>query len=336
MQQLSELKTLLETPKKIFITTHRKPDGDALGSSLALYHYLLKKGHEPVVVSPTDYGIFLHWMPGNPAVIIWDEEKELSQKHLNESELVFCLDFNHLGRIDDMGDAIRNSTAPKVMIDHHLEPEGFDTYRHWNPDSCATAMLVYEFIRMMGDEEMVDRNIATCIYTGLVTDSGSFRYPNVTAEVHLVVAKLIEAGIEHWRIHQNIYDTFSENRIRFFGHCLSNKLIVLPEYRAAYISVSREELREFNIRTGDTEGLVNYPMNIDSVVFAALIVERENVVKLSLRSKGTFPANEFSSKYFAGGGHLNAAGGVCVKNLAGAIDVFKAGLEEYRSLLVQA
>ncbi|MGZ5283268.1 MAG: DHH family phosphoesterase [Bacteroidia bacterium] len=336
MQPITELRSFLKTPRNIFITTHAKPDGDALGSALAMYHYLLKKGHSPVVVSPTDYGIYLHWMPGNPAVLIYNEDKAKAAKHIEEAEIIFCLDFSQQHRVDGMTDLLRKATAPKVMIDHHLDPEGFDTYRLWNPDACATAELIYQFIEKMGDAELIDKNIATCIYTGLVTDSGSFRYSNVTSGVHTIVAHLLEAGVEHWQVHRKLFDTFSEDRMRFFGHCIKDKLVMLSEYRTAFIYVSKEELKQFNISTGDTEGLVNYPLSIDEVIFAVLIVEREGIIKLSLRSKGAFPANEFSDKYFSGGGHLNAAGGSHKGTLEETIEIFKAGLEEYKTLLVTA
>jgi bifunctional oligoribonuclease and PAP phosphatase NrnA len=329
-----ELKAFLSTPRQIFITTHSKPDGDALGSSLAMYHYLLKKGHEPTVVSPSDYGVYLHWLPGNPAVLCLPENKEKALKHLAQAELIFCLDFNNHARTEHLADALRKATAPKVMIDHHLEPEGFETYRLWNPDACATAELVYKFMDDMGDLDLLDKNIATCIYTGLITDSGSFRYPNVTSNVHRIVAGLMDTGLEHWQVHTRIFDTFSEKRLRFFGLCIKDKLVILPEYRAAYISVTKEEIREFEIKTGETEGLVNYPLTLSEVVFAALIIDREHIIKLSLRSKGNFPANEFASKYFDGGGHLNAAGGSYKGNLGGAVDNFLRGLEEYKPLLL--
>lgn len=332
---LEEAAELLQTPQKIFITTHSKPDGDALGSALAMYHYLLKKGHQPTVVSPTDYGVYLHWLPGNPAILIYPENRDKVLKHLREAQLIICLDFNNFSRIDSLGEHVRKAPAPKLMIDHHLEPEGFETYSLWNPDACATAELVYQFIcDIAGDGDLIDKNVATCIYTGLVTDSGSFRYPNVTPKVHRIVAHLMEAGVEHSMVHTRIFDTFTEKRLRFFGLCVKDKLVVLPEYRAAYISVTKEEIKEYEIKTGETEGLVNYAMNLSEVVFAALIIDREHLIKLSLRSKGSFPANEFASKYFEGGGHLNAAGGSHKGSLQSAVDLFVKGLEEYRPLLM--
>ncbi|MDQ3072731.1 MAG: DHH family phosphoesterase [Bacteroidota bacterium] len=330
---IAELFPLLAEPRRIFITTHAKPDGDAMGSSLALYHYFSKKGHEPVVVTPTEYGMYLHWLPGNASVVVWPEATEKTQQLLDEADIIFCLDFNALDRINGLGELVSKAKAPKVLIDHHLDPDGFEDYRMWSPHACATAELVFDFIDMQGDKELIDKNIATCIYTGLVTDSGSFRYPAVTPHVHRMTATLMESGMEHWQVHRKIYDSFSENRLRFFGHCLKDKMVVLPEYRAAYFAVSREEMDMFSIKTGDMEGLVNYLLNMDEVIFAALITERDGEVKLSLRSKGDFPANEFAGKYFHGGGHSNAAGGTSYESLEKTVETFTKGLEEYKQLL---
>jgi phosphoesterase RecJ-like protein len=333
MQPVSALREFFSTPRKIFLTMHSKPDGDALGSALALYHYFLAKGHTPVVVSPTDYGVYLHWMPGNPATMVFTENKEKVQQELETSDIIFCLDFNHLHRVDDLEEPLTKAKQPKVMIDHHLNPGDFDSYRLWNPNACATAELVFEFIEKMGDVALLDKNIATCLYTGLVTDSGSFRFPNVTPRVHRIVADLLEAGVDHTMVHRNIFDTFTATRLKFFGYCISKKLVLLPEYRAAYIYISKEEFQEYNIQTGETEGLVSYPLSLTEVVFAALITERDGIIKLSLRSKGSFPANEFSSKYFEGGGHLNAAGGSFKGTMEDCVKIFEAGLEDYKSLL---
>jgi phosphoesterase RecJ-like protein len=333
METLGSLIDYLQIPRKVFITTHVKPDGDALGSMLALYHYLLKKGHEAFPVSPTDFGLYLHWMPGSDGVLNFQADSAKALKRLEECDLVICVDFNSLHRIEKLGEHIEASSVPKFMIDHHLDPENFDQWRLWNPDACASAELVYEFIAMMSDEDLVDKNIGTCIYTGIMTDSGSFRYSSVTARVHEIIAKLLSAGVDHVSIHSSIYDTFTERRLQFFGHCICEKLVVMHEYKSAYISVTRGELKEYDINTGDTEGLVNYPMSIADVNFAGLIIEREGIIKLSLRSKGNFPANEFAAKYFNGGGHFNAAGGTFKGTLEEAVETFKKGLEEYKTLL---
>lgn len=335
MSELASLKSILEQPQHIVITTHHKPDGDAMGSSLGLYNYLIQKGHHVRVVSPTDYPFFLQWLPNNPEVIIFTEHPEESKQLIIDADLIFCLDFNALSRINEMGPLVRESRALKVMIDHHLEPEGFDDYRHWTINACATAQLVYDFIaNVMGDGHLINKDVATCLYTGIMTDSGSFRFPTTTAQVHHIVADLIACGAENSRIHQLVYDNFSENRLRFLGHCLSNKLEVFPEYNAAMITVNKEELKRFNISTGDTEGIVNYALSINGIRLAALIIERADLVKLSLRSTGDFPANEICKRYFNGGGHRNAAGGFSEKKLDDVICQFKSILPEYKELLV--
>jgi len=231
---------------------------------------------------------------------------------------------------------VRASSAYKIMIDHHLEPEDFDDYRHWSINACAAAQLVYDFIvNELNDGAMMNKDIATCLYTGIMTDSGSFRFESATSSVYRIAADLIDAGAEHWRIHQLVYDNATEERLRFLGHCISNKLEILREYNTAIISVSKEELNQFKIVTGDTEGIVNYALSINGIKLAAFIIERTDKVKLSLRSTGDFPANEICKKYFDGGGHRNAAGGASSKDLATTVSDFKEILKEYKTQLLQ-
>ncbi|MEN0055097.1 MAG: DHH family phosphoesterase [Mucilaginibacter sp.] len=336
MLDLAALTHLLEQPQKIVITTHHKPDGDAMGSSLGLYNYLIQQGHHAKVITPTDYPDFLSWMPGNEEVIIYTEQPELSASLIAEAHLIFCLDFNALSRINEMGELVGQSSAYKIMIDHHLEPEDFDDYRHWNINACAAAQLVYDFIvNELHHPELVNKDVATCLYTGIMTDSASFRLPNTTSAVHRIAADLIDAGAVNWRIHELVYNSASENRLRFLGHCLANCLEVLPEYNTAIIAVGKEDLEKFDVNTGDTEGIVNYALSMASIRLAAFIVERRDKVKLSLRSKGEFPANEICKKYFNGGGHRNAAGGFSNDSLEQVISQFKLILPEYKKLLIQ-
>lgn len=310
MLDLASLTDLLTKPQKIVITTHHKPDGDAMGSSLGLYNYLIQQGHHARVIAPTDYPDFLSWLPGNENVIIYTEHREEAAALIADAKLIFCLDFNALSRINDMGELVGESNAYKIMIDHHLEPADFDDYRHWDINACATAQLVYDFIvNELHHKELVNKDVATCLYTGIMTDSASFRLPNTTSGVHRIVADLIDAGAVNWRIHELVYNSASENRLRFLGHCLANCLEVLPEFNTAIIAVNKHDLERFDVETGDTEGVVNYALSMASIRLAAFIVERSDRVKLSLRSKGEFPANEICKKYFNGGGHRNAAGG---------------------------
>jgi phosphoesterase RecJ-like protein len=336
MLDTAALSQLLNQPRKIVITTHHKPDGDAMGSSLGLYNYLIQQGHHVQVIAPSDYPEFLAWMPGNGDVMIYTEQIEKAAELIAQAEIVFCLDFNNLTRINEMGELVRQSSAVKVMIDHHLEPEDFDDYRYWNINACAAAQLVYSFIvEELQRPDLINADVATCLYTGIMTDSASFRLPNTTAAVHRIVANLIDAGAVNWRIHELIYSNSSENRLRFLGHCLSNKMEILHEYNTAIISVTREELKKYDTNTGDTEGIVNYALSIAGIRLAVFVVERTDLVKLSLRSKGEFPANEICKKYFKGGGHRNAAGGQSDLSLEQTIEKIKQILPEYKTLLIQ-
>ncbi|WP_121812540.1 DHH family phosphoesterase [Mucilaginibacter kameinonensis] len=336
MLDLASLTDLLTQPQKIVITTHHKPDGDAMGSSLGLYNYLIQQGHHARVIAPTDYPDFLSWLPGNENVIVYTEHREEAAALIADAKLIFCLDFNALSRINDMGELVAESSAYKIMIDHHLEPADFDDYRHWDINACATAQLVYDFIvNELHHKELVNKDVATCLYTGIMTDSASFRLPNTTSGVHRIVADLIDAGAVNWRIHELVYNSASENRLRFLGHCLANCLEVLPEFNTAIIAVSKQDLQRFDVETGDTEGVVNYALSMANVRLAAFIVERTDRVKLSLRSKGEFPANEICKKYFNGGGHRNAAGGHSDDTLEHVIQQFKQILPEYKKLLIQ-
>lgn len=336
MLDIASLIDFLAQPKKIVITTHHKPDGDAMGSSLGLYNYLIQQGHHATVIAPTDYPQNLSWMPGNGDVVIYTENVDLSTTLIAEAEMIFCLDFNALSRINDMGILVGKSSAFKVMIDHHLEPADFDDYRYWDINACATAQLVYTFIvEELNNKKLINKDVATCLYAGILTDSASFSLPNTTSAVHRIVADLIDAGAPNYHIHDLIYNNSSESRLRFLGYCLSEKLEVFYEYNTAIITVSKQDLEKYGIITGDTEGIVNYALSITGIRLAAFIVERTDMVKLSLRSKGEFPANEICKKYFNGGGHRNAAGGMSNNNLQDVINQFKLILPEYKKLLIQ-
>ena len=336
MLDTASLIELLAQPQRIVITTHHKPDGDAMGSSLGMYNYLIQQGHHVQVITPTDYPQFLNWMPGNGDVIIYTDNVAKADQLIADADMIFCLDFNALGRINEMGEKVGESKALKIMIDHHLEPQDFDDYRHWDINACATAQLIYTFIvEVLGHKELVNADVASCLYTGIMTDSASFRLPNTTSTVHRIVADLIDAGAPNARIHELVYNDSTEMRLRFLGHCLANKLQVFHEYNTALITVNAEELKEFDVITGDTEGIVNYALSISNVRLAAFMVERKDKVKLSLRSKGDFPANEICKKYFSGGGHRNAAGGTSSDSLQDTVEQFKLILPKYKNLLIQ-
>lgn len=335
MQDIKDLFSVLDqNPNaRILITTHHKPDGDALGSTLALWKFFKNQGYTATIVSPTDWGEYLQWMPNQEHIINYELAIERSKTLVSEADYVFCLDFNTLARINQLGDLIRNCTAKKIMIDHHQEPEGFDDYRYWTTQTTSTAQLVEEVIMMWKGEDAIDADIATCLYTGIMTDTGSFRFDSVTPHTHRSVARLIEKGAKNSDIHQHIYDNFSFDRLKFIGYCLANKLEIIPELNTAVMSVTREELLRFKIQTGDTEGLVNYGLSIKGIEFSALFIDRTKLVKISFRGSGKFPCNAFSRDHFEGGGHFNAAGGQSTEGLEAAIARFKRTLPEYKKYL---
>ncbi len=336
MLDIASLIKLLAQPKKIVITTHHKPDGDAMGSSLGLYNYLIQQGHHAKAITPTDYPDFLSWLPGNGEVIIYTDHVEKATDLIAGADLIFCLDFNALSRINEMGELVGASNAVKVMIDHHLEPQDFDDYRYWDINACATAQLIYTFIaEELNNKKLINKDVATCLYTGIMTDSKSFSLPNTTSAVHRIIADLIDAGAVNWYIYDQVYNNSSENRLRFLGICLSERLEVLPEFNTAIITATKEDLEKYEVITGDTEGIVNYALSITGIRLAAFIVERTDKIKLSLRSKGEFPANDICKKYFSGGGHRNAAGGMSTDSLEQVVNQFKLILPEYKKLLIQ-
>ncbi|SMB87621.1 phosphoesterase RecJ domain protein [Hymenobacter roseosalivarius DSM 11622] len=338
MSTISALKELLAQPRQIFITTHHKPDADALGSSLGLAGYLRKKGHHVTVVTPSDYPDFLAWMPGNEDVIVYDSRRNDAQVReiIGTAEVIFCLDFSCLGRINELGTYIRNAPGTKVLIDHHLEPENFADLDFSNPKAAATAELVFEVIRDLGDQDMIDVGIGESLYAGIMTDTGSFRHPSTSRNVHLIIAELLDAGIDLSSVHRRIYDSHSEMRLRFLGFVLKDKLVVLPEYNTAYIAITQDELRQYQSKTGDTEGLVNFALSIEGVVFAAVLIDRGSAVKISFRSVGDFSVNEFARQNFQGGGHLNASGGISYEPLDATVQRFLSLLPQYQTQLVTA
>ncbi|MCS6824825.1 MAG: bifunctional oligoribonuclease/PAP phosphatase NrnA [Cytophagaceae bacterium] len=333
MQQAEALKTLIQTTKKSVITTHHKPDADALGSSLALKLYLEKKGHQVHVVSPTDYPEFLYWMPGNDTVLIYEGNQVKANEMAMNADVIFCVDFNALSRINNFSDAVKKSPAKKVMIDHHLQPEDFADIVFSDPSAASTTQILYELIKQLGDEKLIDVNIAECLYAGVMTDTGSFRHSNTNKKVHEMAAALMDVGISSAKIHQLIFDNNSELRLRLLGYSISQKLTVLENKHTAYITLSAEELERYKAKTGDTEGLVNYALSIKGIELAALIVERPDCVRMSFRSRGDFDVNEFARQHFSGGGHKNAAGGCSSASLEDTVKKFVAVLNNYNGKL---
>ena len=327
---------LLKQPRSIVITTHHKPDGDALGSSLGMYHWLRKHGHDVSVVVSSDFPTFLDWMPGREDVIIYTENPQKSQALFDQADIIFCLDYSALSRTNVLESVIAQAKGQKWMIDHHLDPEDFADLSYWDSKAAATAQLVYTFITdVMQDAARIDADIATCLYAGIMTDTGSFRFRSTTAAVHHIIAGLIDAGARNWEIHEHIYNSSTEKRLKFLGYCLLNCLEVVPDYNTAIFAVSKEDLAQFEVTTGDTEGLVNYALSIKGIRLAALIIDRTELIKLSLRSIGEIPCNEICKRYFNGGGHLNASGGSSSEDLSTVVNKFKSVLPEYKELLTK-
>ncbi|MCU0349314.1 MAG: bifunctional oligoribonuclease/PAP phosphatase NrnA [Flavobacterium sp.] len=310
-KDLTAVYQLIHTPKKIVITSHRNPDGDAMGSSLALLHFLKQLQHEVVFISPNEFPEFLAWMPDSKNVVIFEREYEKALALLTNSDLIFTLDFNALHRTGDaMQQTLEKLSVPMVMIDHHQAPEAYPVVTFSDTSYGSTCEMIYDFINGLGYNHLITKEVATCIYTGITTDSGSFRFPKTTAATHRCVADLIEKGTNTSEIHNLLFDTSSFSRLQLLGKALQN-LVVLPQYQTSYISLSQEELNAFNYQKGDTEGIVNYGLSLKGIDFAAIFIENkeEGIIKISFRSQGDFDVNEFSRNHFNGGGHKNAAGG---------------------------
>ncbi|PHS09452.1 MAG: DHH family phosphoesterase [Kordia sp.] len=334
VKDIKKTKTLLQSSQNIVITCHKGPDGDAIGSSLALYLYLKKQGKSVTVIVPDDFPFFLKWLPESEHIILYDADKEAAKTIINKADLIFTLDFNALHRTGDMLEVLSNASAKFIMIDHHQQPDDYAEVTYSDTTICSTCQMVYHFIDALGDINTIDTDIANCIYTGIMTDTGSFRFRSTTSTTHRVIANLIDLGIDNAKIHQNVYDSNSYNRLQLLGKSLTN-LKVIPELNTAYISLSAEEQNDFNAQKGDTEGVVNYALSLQGIKLAAIFKEDQNsgLIKISLRSKGDFSVNEFSRAHFNGGGHTNAAGGASTLSLKETLDKFISILPDYKKEL---
>jgi len=339
MINLHAFQQLMATSKKVVIVTHFKPDADALGSSLGLAGYLLKKGHLVNVISPSDYPDFLDWMPHKEMVTALSKEsKEPAAKAallIANAEVIFCLDFSSLKRINELGDLVKTCAAKKVLIDHHLAPEKFADFEKWDISAASTAEMIFELIDELGDKSLIDEDIANCLYAGLMTDTGGFRHNNTTQREFLVASELVSKGASPSAVAKKIYDTNSLERLRLTGYALSQKLTVLPEFNTAYMTLTLDELRQFGSQTGDTEGLVNYGLSIKGIKMAVLMYDRKEEIKLSFRSLTDFDVNALARKHFEGGGHKNASGGQSKLSLEQTLKKFLAILPEYKEALIK-
>lgn len=337
LKQFDELKSFLTDQQQIVIIGHKNPDGDAVGSSLALKHYLDKKGHRAQVLMPNEYPDFLHWIPGSRTVYRFDRQNNQCVKSLKKSTVAFLLDFNTLHRVgSDMQNTLSKYEHDFVLIDHHQQPDEFK-YMYSDTSMSSTCQMVYNFIEMMGDLDLIDDDIATCLYTGIMTDTGSFRFRSTTSRTHRVIADLIDKGAENDKIHSNVNDSNTHSRLLLLGQSLSN-LEILPEYKTAFITLSEKEKKKFSHEKGDTEGIVNYALSIKGVVFGVIFIEDEEqgIIKISFRSKGKFSVNQFARNYFDGGGHDNAAGGRSEMNMEDTLKFFKTLLPKYKNDLINS
>ena len=314
--QLEQLKQWLDKPAAVVIIPHKNPDGDAMGSCFAWQGILNQLGHSTSVIAPNDYPTFLHWLPGHDNVLIYENNQKVADKLIAAADMVFTLDFNTLKRIDQMGVRVSESSAKKIMIDHHQEPDDYADIMFSNPSIGSTCEFVFQIIEGLGLVQKINKDIASSLYTGIVTDTGSFRFPSVTATTHRAVATLIDAGANHSQIHEKIKDNARPDRLKLLGIALNN-MVCITKYKTAYITLSQEELDACNYQKGDTEGFVNYGLSIAGIEMAVLMTEskKENMIKISFRSKGDLAVNLFAKTYFEGGGHINAAGGKSDKSL---------------------
>ncbi|WP_309613330.1 bifunctional oligoribonuclease/PAP phosphatase NrnA [Flavobacterium sp.] len=323
-EDILAIQNLLATTKKIAIIPHRSPDGDAMGSTLALYHFLLKLNHKPIVISPNDFPNFLAWLPSSETVLVYENDRENCTKILKEAELVFTLDFNALHRTGEMEQVLNKLSAPMIMVDHHQKPDTYATITYSDIAIGSTCEMIYNLISFLDKKALLDKTIATCIYTGITTDSGSFRFPSTTSTTHRIVADLIDLGIDNSEIHNLLFDDNSANRLQLLGRALQN-IKVFPEYKTSYIRLSQKELDEFHYQKGDTEGVVNYGLSIKGIHFSAIFIEHkdENIIKISFRSQGNFDVNQFAREHFNGGGHINAAGGKSNESMKATTNKFE-------------
>lgn len=335
MKSVAEFFPFLQQPGSVVITTHQKPDPDAMGSSLALFHFLKNFGFNVTVVSPTNWPDFLNWMEGVDQVIDFELTRDKAIAAVSSADYIFCLDFNTLSRTKNLSPHLLSARGIRILIDHHQQPE-LDKFAYGISDirKSSTCEMIYDFIMDSGYQQYLTLPIAECLYAGIMGDTGSFRFNSASASVHRMVAHLKELGLNHTKVHEQVYDNYHENRLRFLGHVLMNRMEVFYEYNTALISIPKKDLLRYQIRTGDTEGLVNFPLSIKGIKLAALVIDRDEERKWSFRSKGDFNTNAFAKQYFEGGGHYNASGGRSSQSLEETAERFRTVLKENADQLI--
>ncbi|MDR1671844.1 MAG: bifunctional oligoribonuclease/PAP phosphatase NrnA [Bacteroidales bacterium] len=331
-QQVIRLKDALATPGRIVITNHQGPDGDAMGALTALYQFLRKKGYEVAMITPNDYPEFLHWLPCTDETINFMRQKELATATIEKADYIFHLDYSQIKRSADMIRLLSESKAVRILIDHHPEPSLSADYLFSDTNASSTCELLFDMLKIW-DAALIDRDIASCLYTGIMTDTGCFSFRSATSYTFTTVSELLAYGIDRDAIYDQVYDNFSAQRMRLMGYCLNNKMEVFPEYHTAIISLNLEEQRRYDFVTGDSEGFVNLPLSVNGVRFTAFFLEKEDKIKISFRSKGSFSVNNFARKHFKGGGHLNASGGEIRISLDETVKKFRELLPLYKNEL---
>lgn len=322
--------TAIKEAKNIVITSHKSPDGDSIGSSLALYHFIGALGKSSVVCHPDKAPNFLLWVEGALDIVSYEEQQDEVIQKMHNADLIFCLDYNSADRVGkDMQTLLEQASAKKIMIDHHMHPADFCEIIISETSVCSTSQLIFELIDQSGNSELLNESIGVPIYLGIMTDTGSFRFPSVQARTHEILAALIRTGIKHFEIHEKVYDTNTVDRLQLRGYALSEKLELIENYPVALISVTEEELIRFHYQKGDTEGLVNVALSVDSIKVAAFFAEKDGAVKISFRSKGDYFVNELANDHFEGGGHKYAAGGISFDSLENTINKFKSLIPTY-------
>ena len=323
----------IDNSERIVIIPHHNADGDAIGSSLGLYNLLLNMGKMPIVVCPNDFPDSLKWMNGADNVLIAQKNMQKAKSIIDGADLILMTDFNGLGRIDNLKDIVAKASAKKIVIDHHPNPEDFADILFSDVTVSSASELVYRFINKTGCKKYVNKAVAECIFVGIMTDTGSFSFNSSNPETFITVSELLEYDINKDDIYNQVFDNYSEHRLRLLGYCMNEKLVVFPEYKAGFISITKEELVRFEFEIGDTEGFVNYPLSIKGIIFSAIFIEKDNHIKTSFRSKGNFSVNDFSRNHFNGGGHINAAGGRCNLNMEETLNRFVKLLPDYSDKL---
>lgn len=334
-EKLSLFNNWLKNAGNVVVTSHQNPDGDAFGSTLGLYCFLQKLGIEQITfISPTDFADFIAWMPNADKILVYNQEnKAIADEIISKADLIFCLDYSSVSRMKDMKDAVLGSKAKKIVIDHHELPEDFGDLYYWDQHASSASELIYNMIVELGHEDKIDLDAATCIYTGMLTDTGSFRFPSTSPSVHRIAARLLELGVVPSEINRNLFDKNPEAKLQFLGYVLNKKMTHLPEFRTCFFSVTEKELKKYDSRTGDTEGIVNYGLQIEGVVMAAIFIEKEGMIKISFRSVHDFSVADIARDYFEGGGHKNAAGGKSYLSLEQTVEKFVNLLPFYKKTL---